>query len=67
MLVELPARRKHISCKWVFKVKHDETGKVGRFKCCLVAKGFLKKYGVVDYYETFSPCSSGFLVFLDKC
>ena len=53
-LVELPARRKSISCKWVFKVRHDETGKVERFKGRLVAKGFLQIYGI-DYDGTFSP------------
>ena len=52
--VELPAGRTPISCKWVFKVKHDETGKVYRFKGRLVAKDFLHKYGI-GYGETFSP------------
>ena len=42
-LVELPAGRKPISCKWAFKVKHDDTGKVERFKGRLLAKCLLGK------------------------
>ena len=53
-LVELPPARKAITCKWVFKVKHDENGKIDRFKGRLVAKGFLQKYGI-EFDETFSP------------
>jgi hypothetical protein len=31
-LVELPLGRMVITCRWVFKVKHDENGKIDRFK-----------------------------------
>ena len=53
-LVELPPGRKAITCRWVFKVKLDENGKVERFKGRLVVKGFLQKFGV-EFDETFSP------------
>jgi hypothetical protein len=53
-LVELPPGRKEITCRWVFKVKYDENGKINRFKGRLVAKGFLQKYGI-EFDEKFSP------------
>ena len=53
-LVELPEGRKSIDCKWVFRVKYDQHGKVNKFKSRLVAKGFSQKYGL-DYEETYSP------------
>ncbi|CAB3995164.1 Retrovirus-related Pol poly from transposon TNT 1-94 [Paramuricea clavata] len=53
-LVELPPGRKAITCRWVFKVKHGENGKIDRFKGRLVAKGSLQKYGI-EFDETFSP------------
>ena len=53
-IMELPHGRKPVGCKWVFKVKCRNDGRVERFKGRLVAKGYVLKYGL-DYDETFSP------------
>eukprot|EP00270_Netrium_digitus_P020552 TRINITY_DN850_c0_g1_i1.p2 TRINITY_DN850_c0_g1~~TRINITY_DN850_c0_g1_i1.p2 ORF type:complete len:107 (+),score=1.63 TRINITY_DN850_c0_g1_i1:460-780(+) len=43
-----------VGCKWVYKIKRDEHGNVGKFKSRLVAQGFSQKGGI-DFHETFSP------------
>ena len=53
-LAKLPEGKTPIGCKWVFKVKPDQNGNVGKFKGRLVAKGFNQQYGV-DYDETYAP------------
>ena len=50
---ELPADANIIKCKWVFKKKVDENGKVIQFKGRLTPKGFMQKYGK-DYFEVFA-------------
>ena len=39
-LVDLPAGKKVIGCKWVFNVKVNPDGSVARLKARLVAKGY---------------------------
>ena len=56
-LVPLPAGRKTVRCKWVFKKKMHADGTVARYKARLCAKGFTQQYGL-DYLDTFSPTVS---------
>ncbi|KAA0060444.1 gag/pol protein [Cucumis melo var. makuwa] len=53
-LVDQPNNVKPIGCKWIYKRKQDQAGKVQTFKALLVAKGHTQKEGI-DYEETFSP------------
>eukprot|EP00253_Pinus_taeda_P013882 PITA_13882 len=45
-LVELPAGRKPIGSKWVFKKKTNAEGKVEKYKARLVAKGYSQVLGI---------------------
>lgn len=53
-LVDLPAGRKAISNRWVFKTKYDSDGIISRYKARLVIRGCAQRKGI-DYEETFSP------------
>ncbi|GAU20316.1 hypothetical protein TSUD_337970 [Trifolium subterraneum] len=53
-LVHLPAHKRAIGCKWIFKLKLHANGTIERYKVRLVAKGFTQTEGL-DYVDTFSP------------
>lgn len=53
-LASLPAGKKAIPCKWIYKVKNNPDGSIERYKARLVIKGYSQKKGV-DYEQTFSP------------
>ena len=46
--------RSVIGCKWVFKAKYTNDGRVDRYKGRLVAKGYSRTQGI-DYDEKISP------------
>ncbi|CAL2239542.1 unnamed protein product [Prunus armeniaca] len=52
-LVPLPANKRLIGCKWVYKVKQNSDCTIERLKARLVAKGYTQLKGV-DYKETYS-------------
>jgi hypothetical protein len=54
-IVELPAGRKSVGSKWLFKKKFNAEGKVEKYKARLVAKGYSQVEGI-DFGEIFFSC-----------
>ncbi|KAG9445072.1 hypothetical protein H6P81_016412 [Aristolochia fimbriata] len=52
-LVKMPAKKKVLQNKWIFRVK-QEAGGVQRYKARLVVKGFGQKEGI-DFHDIFAP------------
>ena len=52
-LVQLPARKRALHNKWVYRLKEEDGGK-RRYKARLVVKGFAQNKGI-DFDEIFSP------------
>ncbi len=51
-LVNLPPGKRTVGSKWVYKVKTNSDGSIGRYKARLVAQGYNQKFGA-DNDETF--------------
>jgi hypothetical protein len=52
-VIPRPFVKSMIDSRWLYKIKHDIDGSIGKFKSMFVARGFFYKEGV-DYDETFA-------------
>ena len=53
-LADLSPKRRTIGNKWILHIKRKANETIGRYKACLVAKGYTQQEGI-DYEETFAP------------
>ena len=52
--VDEPEGTNIVGSRWVFRIKRDASGKILKYRACLVAQGFTQLYGI-DFHETFAP------------
>ncbi|XP_050891128.1 uncharacterized mitochondrial protein AtMg00810-like [Lathyrus oleraceus] len=52
-VVDLPAGKQPIGCKWVYKIKHHADGSIERYKARLVAKGYTQLEEQLDVNNAF--------------
>lgn len=43
-----------LSCQWFYKLKHDDNGKIDRYKARLVINGMRRRDGI-DFAENYAP------------
>ncbi|KAL0463357.1 UNVERIFIED_CONTAM: Retrovirus-related Pol polyprotein from transposon RE2 [Sesamum latifolium] len=60
-LVETPADKKTIECRWIYKLKLKPDGTVERYKARLIAKGYNQVEGK-DYTDCFAPVAKAVTV-----
>lgn len=62
-LKSLPARKKAIVSKWVYKLKLKPDGTTDRYKACLVVKGY-QQIMCIDFFDSFPSSKIGNVSFI---